>query len=46
MVSLLRMMFPLTARHHFVACNRVAQHYAFFMPIFYLELCGHCRHNG
>ena len=28
--ELLRALFPLTARHHYVACSRVALHYYFF----------------
>lgn len=28
--ELLRALFPMTARHHAVACARVALHYAFF----------------
>lgn len=38
--ELLRAMFPLTARHHVVACYAVAMHYAFFPLIFTVSLIG------
>jgi hypothetical protein len=36
--ELLRAFFPLTARHHFVACARVALHYAWLPYMVGVEL--------
>lgn len=36
--ELLRALFPLTARHHFVACTRVALHYAWLPYMVGVEL--------
>lgn len=36
--ELLRAAFPLTARHHFVACARLALHWATFPAIFAASL--------
>ena len=36
--EILRATFPLTARHHFVACAKVALHWAFFPTLLALEL--------
>ena len=40
----LRAMFPMTARHHFVACTKVAMHFAFFPVLFGLALA--CEMGG
>lgn len=36
--ELLRALFPITARRHFVACARVAMHYAWFPYMLGVEL--------